>query len=71
MSTFYVPIYEWGPNPDKTYKSVTGLNMYLDLDDLYMSEPSAVGYMEVTGAVPTENEFRKKLKMEEKKDEKI
>jgi hypothetical protein len=57
--TYYVPIYKWGSvNPDNVHGVTTATHFYSTLEDLYGFEPESVGHFEMTGTVPTENEFK-------------
>lgn len=59
-NTYYIPVYEWGKNPESIHGSSHGCYMYDDLTHLYMMELEAVGHFEVMGSIPTENEFKEK-----------
>lgn len=58
IQTKYVPIYEWGDNPDSVHGNISATNFYCSLSDLYGSEPDAAGHYEVVGKMPTKNEFK-------------
>jgi len=59
-TTFYVPIYNWGELPTTTLGASYGCQMYSSLQDLYGFERDRiVGYYEVTGILPTQEEFEK------------
>lgn len=65
VSTYYVPIYEWGEAPTTTLGMVSGCMMYQDLRDLYGFENKdgqVVGYFEVSGCMPTKEEFEENEK---------
>ena len=55
--TYYVPIFKWGDNPQTVNNGSHGTCIYNDLQMLYAYEPEAIGYFEVTGKVPTKEEF--------------
>ena len=59
--TYYVPIYKWGDSPDGVHGGTHGDHMYSELNDLYGFEPDAVGHFELSGVLPTENEFKEEL----------
>ena len=59
--TYYVPIYQWGNSPDAVHGGAHGTNIYSELNDLYGFEPDAVGHLELTGILPTENEFKTQI----------
>lgn len=59
-NTYYVPIYNWGDHPDTVNGVASGTQMYNDLQMLFCYEEDAVGYYEVEGMVPTENEYKEK-----------
>jgi len=60
--TYYIPIYEWGNSPNTVHGGCHGRNMYSELNDLYGFEPDAVGHFELTGVLPTEDEFKTQFK---------
>lgn len=62
--TFYIPIYNWGPNPNDKAGATLGNYCYTYLEDLYLCEYDydnkkelAVGHMEVSGEFPSQNTF--------------
>lgn len=58
--TSYVPIYRWNDsNPDVVHGIAFGTTHYDDLNELFAFEPDAVGYFEMHGEIPTENEFKR------------
>jgi hypothetical protein len=57
---YYVAVYEWGDNEDSIDGTTTGVVLHLTIDDLYAFDPEAIGYYEVMGDLPTENEFKRK-----------
>lgn len=60
--TYYVPIYEWANDPDGVHGGAHGCTIYYDLNELYGIEQDAVGHFEVIGTLPTENEFKTKIR---------
>lgn len=56
--THYVPVFDWGSDPDSVHGCAYGSLSYSDLQMLDAYEPDAVGYLEVQVEVLTENEFR-------------
>ena len=60
--TYYNPIYSWGANPKSVHDNRSGTQMYRNLQDLYGFENQngeVVGYYEVSGNMPTKEEFEK------------
>lgn len=64
MSTFYVPIYKWGPDRTAVIGICYGTKMYISLDDLYAfewdygkHEQPVIGHAEVNVCLPTQEEF--------------
>lgn len=58
--TVYIPIYEWGEDPDSANGTTSGCTVHVDLNDLYAHNPDAVGYIEMVGYCPTQREFEEK-----------
>ena len=56
----YLPIYNFGDDPDGIHGTSYGTQLYNDLQMLSCYEPEAVGYIEVEVNPPTENEFKRK-----------
>jgi hypothetical protein len=54
----YLPIYDWGEDPDAVNGNSHGCMLYSDLQMLYAYEEEAVGYFEVEVEIPTQNKFR-------------
>jgi hypothetical protein len=53
----YLPIYNWGKNPDLDHGTTFGTHIYLDLEELYAYE-DPVGHVQIEIHTPTENEFK-------------
>lgn len=63
--TYYIPIYSWGENPKSVHGNRSGTQMYSNLIDLYGFENQngeVIGYYEVSGIIPTQEEFEKSQK---------
>jgi hypothetical protein len=67
--TYYVPIYKWGDEKTTVNGTEHGITMYQNLQDLYgfeyhygNKEQTVVGYYEVSGELPTQEEFERQQK---------
>lgn len=63
--SFFIPVYEWGPNPDLGAGTKLGTTVYDSVRDMYATEESlgcvVVGFMKLVGEVPTQKQFEKEF----------
>lgn len=56
--TYFVPIYKWGEDPDNVHGNKSATHFYSSVEDLSAYENDAVGYFEISGIMPTQNEYK-------------
>jgi len=65
-TTLYIPILEWGKDRNSSAGNAFGSEAFTDLQLLYCYT-DAVGHFEVSGLVPTQAEFERKIQEENEK----